>query len=253
MAQPIAVLTDQYIKDTYQGILHAQGLPLSGTPSTLYDGAGNRSALSVGRAGFGASINGTLTATNINTGLATTNAVLLSGTPTAPLGAIPKQYVDTNFLNLSGGTLTGLLRALGGVTGPQFEYSVSPDSWDPRIFAVTGGTLPATKGWVKIPTSSGTNPASLLIQWGAFSCVTPYTGPFYFPGRPPSYGFSATVNFSRNFSGLPFALWTSVFNSAYGPIGFASYSPSGALLVTDNTEDFGALRGGYWFAIGLCP
>jgi hypothetical protein len=54
-------LKDTFIKNTYVGLLHSDGeLPASGkTP--VYDGAGNESALSVGRSGNGVDISGGLT------------------------------------------------------------------------------------------------------------------------------------------------------------------------------------------------
>ena len=42
-----------------------------------------------------------------------TGELHLYGDPTVPLGAAPKQYIDDNFLPLTGGTLTGLLKTPG--------------------------------------------------------------------------------------------------------------------------------------------
>lgn len=53
--------TDEYILDTYTGILHSDlALPETGQ-STIYDGEGNTSSLKLGRACNGATICGTLT------------------------------------------------------------------------------------------------------------------------------------------------------------------------------------------------
>lgn len=62
-------LTDLYISDSYTGLLHTGGspLPVSGQ-ITMFDGSGQVSALSLGIAGQGASINGTFTTTNLVVG-----------------------------------------------------------------------------------------------------------------------------------------------------------------------------------------
>ena len=54
-------LTNTNVSDTYVGVLHAQGqaLPPSGK-ADIYDGAGNKSALSVGRDGQGVEVDGEL-------------------------------------------------------------------------------------------------------------------------------------------------------------------------------------------------
>jgi len=54
-------LTNTNISSTYVGVLHAKGaaLPASGQED-IYDGFGNKSALSVGRAGQGIDVDGTL-------------------------------------------------------------------------------------------------------------------------------------------------------------------------------------------------
>lgn len=60
--------TDQYIDDTFKGILHTGGIPLptSGV-SNVFDGDGNQSSLSLGRDGNGVSVSGTLSASGILT------------------------------------------------------------------------------------------------------------------------------------------------------------------------------------------
>lgn len=54
-------LTNTNISDTYVGVLHAKGeaIPASGLQD-VYDGFGNKSALSIGRAGNGIDVDGTL-------------------------------------------------------------------------------------------------------------------------------------------------------------------------------------------------
>lgn len=54
-------LTNTNISDTYLGVLHARGVPLSATGQTkIHDGSGEVSALSLGRQNQGASITGLL-------------------------------------------------------------------------------------------------------------------------------------------------------------------------------------------------
>lgn len=62
----IASLTNTNISDTYQGVLHAGGIPLaSAGVQDIFDGYGNTSSLKLGRACNGASICGTLSADSI--------------------------------------------------------------------------------------------------------------------------------------------------------------------------------------------
>jgi hypothetical protein len=59
----IASLTNTNISDTYQGVLHAGGVPFAATGvQDIYDGYGNTSSLKLGRACEGGSICGTLSA-----------------------------------------------------------------------------------------------------------------------------------------------------------------------------------------------
>ena len=62
----MSALTNAYIASTYPGLLHANAmeLPIDGVP-TIYDGVGDASALSLGRACNGASISGPLTVDNL--------------------------------------------------------------------------------------------------------------------------------------------------------------------------------------------
>lgn len=62
-------LTDLYISDSYTGLIHSGGnpLPITGV-ITLFDGSGQVSALSLGIAGQGATINGTFTTTALVVG-----------------------------------------------------------------------------------------------------------------------------------------------------------------------------------------
>ena len=62
-------LTNQYIDDAYPGLLHANAAELPATgQQAIYDGNGNTSAISLGRACNGATICGTLTVDDLNIG-----------------------------------------------------------------------------------------------------------------------------------------------------------------------------------------
>ena len=54
-------LTNTNISETYVGVLHAKGAPIPATgKEDVYDGFGNKSALSIGRAGQGIEVDGEL-------------------------------------------------------------------------------------------------------------------------------------------------------------------------------------------------
>jgi hypothetical protein len=80
-------LTNQYIVDTYDGLLHSESsLPSTGT-TPMYDGLGNRSDISIGRINQGVVVHSTLSATNATIPtLGATNATISNATITT-LGA----------------------------------------------------------------------------------------------------------------------------------------------------------------------
>ena len=54
-------LTNTNVSETYVGVLHAEGAPLPASgKADIYDGFGNKSALSVGRDGYGVEVTGEL-------------------------------------------------------------------------------------------------------------------------------------------------------------------------------------------------
>jgi hypothetical protein len=56
-------LTDQFIADSYAGILHTSNVPVSETNlPQIYDGLGNKTSMKIGSEGGGASFTGTLSA-----------------------------------------------------------------------------------------------------------------------------------------------------------------------------------------------
>lgn len=89
-------LSDQYIDDTFDGLLHVAGQPIPSTGLVkVFDGLGNESSLSVGRSGNGVSVSGTITTTSLNASSNITTGFLKAGNvnyPTSP--------VDISLLNL---------------------------------------------------------------------------------------------------------------------------------------------------------
>lgn len=79
MATPKTSLTNTNISDTYVGVLHAKGISLPDIGlQDIYDGAGNQSALKLGKYGQGITVNG---------GITTTNSIVLSALTTPLLSA----------------------------------------------------------------------------------------------------------------------------------------------------------------------
>lgn len=118
-------LAEQYIADTFDGLLHVGGtpLPISGRV-TVFDGVGGASSLSIGSGGNGATINGELYTTNnivvggggilIPTGILT----ITNGGVNITNGSV---NITTGGINIGQGDLnmTGTLRIAGnlGTTG----------------------------------------------------------------------------------------------------------------------------------------
>jgi microcystin-dependent protein len=62
-------LTDQFVADTYIGVLHTSNIPTIGSSiPQVYDGLGNKTALKLGREGNGASVSGCLSADCVTIG-----------------------------------------------------------------------------------------------------------------------------------------------------------------------------------------
>lgn len=66
------------------------------------------------------------------------DTLLLGGDPTEDLQAVPRQYVDNNFLSLGGGTLTGAL-TLPGV--PTTSLQAATKSYADQKIPLAGGTM----------------------------------------------------------------------------------------------------------------
>ena len=95
----MSALTDKYIDDDYDGLLHsnAEELPVTGQED-IYDGLGNKSSLKLGRACEGATICGPLTLDNlIVNGLTLINAIY-------PIGSVYFSVLSINPATTLGGT-----------------------------------------------------------------------------------------------------------------------------------------------------
>lgn len=95
-------LTDQYINNTYTGILHSDlSLPENGQ-STIYDGEGNESSLQLGRSCNGATICGKLTVDDLEVDTVTFNNNSLIN-KIYPIGSVYFSLTDSNPSTTIGG------------------------------------------------------------------------------------------------------------------------------------------------------
>ncbi len=91
-------LSDQYIDDTFDGLLHVNGQPIPSTGvSKVFDGVGNESALSVGRSGNGISINGS---SSVNGSLSVSQNAVVVGQLTANNVTYPSSSISKSLLNI---------------------------------------------------------------------------------------------------------------------------------------------------------
>jgi hypothetical protein len=68
-------LTDQFIADSYAGILHTSNVPVSPTaPTQVYDGLGNKTSMKIAAEGGGASISGSVSVDGSVSATATVSA-----------------------------------------------------------------------------------------------------------------------------------------------------------------------------------
>jgi len=190
-------LTNTNISDTYLGVLHARGVPLSATGQTkIHDGSGEVSALSLGRQNQGASI----------TGLLSSNAIIKGNSLVANELAMPR--IDTGGSNdivvrSSAGTLSlsGFSNVFNAV------YSSYPDGVyvNPKITVANGliTNIESSPSVVLLTTpislfsyqnnpsinnilnglgEGGTYTSSAVFSWGLYNVVTP----------PPRYAIIKT-------------------------------------------------------------
>lgn len=108
-------LTDQFIADSYEGILHTSNVPTTGTDTVqVYDGLGNKTSFKVGSDGNGGSFTGNLSASNYSIGIYATlidyiypvNSIYLSTDNINPqlrfLGTVWQQVVEAQGKFLAG-------------------------------------------------------------------------------------------------------------------------------------------------------
>lgn len=101
--------TDQYIDDTFKGILHVGGVPLPASGLiNVFDGNGNQSSLNLGRDGSGLSVSGTLSASGILTSGNVTYPTSSTGVNLLdliyPVGSVYFSTVFYQDFNIFGGT-----------------------------------------------------------------------------------------------------------------------------------------------------
>lgn len=131
----IQSLTNTNISDTYVGVIHAGGAPLSAAGrQLLYDGYGNASALSIGRIGTGASVTGNtvITGNLTNTGIATSNSI-----ETGNITASGNLLLANGVTNAAAFIEVGNGRTGNGTTYIDFHTSPTPD-YDARIIKDAG-------------------------------------------------------------------------------------------------------------------
>lgn len=143
----VASLTNLNISDTYQGVLHAGGVPFAASGlQDIYDGYGNTSSLKLGRACEGASICGTLSADALSVVDPTIlfnqlikliypiDSIYLSLTPTAPFPGSGTTWVQAS----SGRVITGV----GTVTDAgSYSKTISVGNNDGK-YGITSNDLP---------------------------------------------------------------------------------------------------------------
>ena len=139
----IQSLTNTNISDTYIGVIHAGGAPLSASNTQLlYDGFGNGSSLSIGRINAGARITGStvITGNLTNTGVATSNSIV-TGSITASGNLLLANGIngDPAFIEVGNG------RTGNGTTYIDFHTSPGTD-FDARILGTGSTTLTQNNG-----------------------------------------------------------------------------------------------------------
>lgn len=105
-------LTDQDQDQTYVGLLHAQGAPLPfASLVRIYDGYGNPTSLTLGQSGIGATVNGPVNVTSLNSDSAV-NATTVSSLSGVTSPNVPKAWAV--FRGADGVILSGF--NIGSVT-----------------------------------------------------------------------------------------------------------------------------------------
>jgi hypothetical protein len=154
-----ASFTDNFIADTYTGILHSDAeLPSMGTVN-IYDGVGNISAIKLGRSGQGIDINGGLTATSANIPeiiSTTVGATTIIGT------TIYGTNIDNTKL-ISSSITSDILNVAGTITGGIVNCNASNSTNLSALNAVVNN-LTVTSGFVNIANVENLNLNSTNIK-----------------------------------------------------------------------------------------
>lgn len=88
-------LSDQYVKDTFDGLLHMGGVPLPSTGlSVVSDGVGNQSSLAVGKIGEGVKISGLLTSDRVYASTFVETGFLKAGNVNYPVIGSNQNLID---------------------------------------------------------------------------------------------------------------------------------------------------------------
>lgn len=183
----MSALTDKYIDDTYEGWLHsnAVALPEIGQED-IYDGAGNKSSLKLGRACNGATICGTLTVDALAmTSTDTLKAILLEAL--YPVNAIFIRADSTDPSTLLGGSwsLVGQGKVLGLVgtgtdingttlaiaaedanTGGEYTHQLTEDEMPSHTHRISTGLVSSSDDNAGNTGFLGSSPRSLLDAGG---------------------------------------------------------------------------------------
>jgi hypothetical protein len=157
-------LTDQFIADSYSGILHTSNVPVSPTVLTqVYDGLGNKTSIKIAAEGGGASISGSVsvdgsvssTATVSATNMIIANNLSIAGFATLidylyPVGSVYINATDTNPATRFTGTSWSKIadgRFIVGV-GTGIDANTIPKSFG---FGNNAGVYSASIGASNIP------------------------------------------------------------------------------------------------------
>lgn len=151
-------LTNQFIADSYKGILHTSNVPVSGDNlPPVYDGLGNKTSLSIGALGI--SVSGTLSATGLD--LSIINSIY-------PIGSVLFSADDSNPSTRFIGTIWKRIaqgRFVAGEGDGNDGTSIHPISYGENAGKYTNNiTLPPHSHGVGVFSSTINDDAFFIIQ-----------------------------------------------------------------------------------------
>jgi hypothetical protein len=148
-------LAEQYIADTFDGLLHVGGspLPISGRV-TVYDGSGNTSALSIGKGSNGVTVTGELQVTN--------NLVVGGGGVQIPTGSISCNSGNVNITTGSLNITTGGINLNSGNINMNGSINVNGNSSVINAYCQSTITSNLKCGSVVYPNYNGGSQAFLI-------------------------------------------------------------------------------------------